>query len=136
MMGNKLGISIGADCFGYGLVIHHPGSIVCGPSNKIGNYANISTSTCIIDRNCIIGNFLFMGTGAVVADKLSLGDNVWIGANSVLKKSFPQGRALITGIPGSKIRDVNAFWFEEIYANRWKKRYEDVEKLKETMLLT
>ena len=39
LLGYKLGFSIGEFCCGYGLVLHHHGTIVVGVNNRIGNYA-------------------------------------------------------------------------------------------------
>ena len=78
----KCGFTIGYNCFGYALLIHHYGTIVCGASNRIGNFASLNTSTCIIENGSIIGDFFYMGTGSVISKKVSLGDNVKVGALS------------------------------------------------------
>ena len=46
-LGEKLGISISPDTFGYGLVIPHYGTIVVNGGCVIGNYCVLHTSTCI-----------------------------------------------------------------------------------------
>ena len=46
-LGEKLGISIYPDSFGYGLVIPHYGTIVVNGGCSIGNYCVLHTSTCI-----------------------------------------------------------------------------------------
>lgn len=130
ILGYKLGYSIGANSYGYGLVFHHHGSIICGPSNKIGNYALMNTSTCIVDRGSIIGDGFFMGSGAVVTKQLSIGDNVWVGANSVVNKDFPDGCAMIAGIPVEKIKKTEGAWYQSLYRDFWKWRHDEVEKLK------
>ncbi len=135
-LGYKLGFSIGPNSFGYGLVIHHHGTIVCGPHNKIGNYALINTSTCIVDRGSIIGDDLFMGTGAIISKKIELGNNIIIGANSVVNRSFMEEGILIAGAPATKVKEIDGSWYETLYGNKWIFRHEEVEKLKEKMNLS
>lgn len=129
----KLGYSIGPYCFGYGLTIHHHGTITIGGNNRIGNYALINTSTCIIRNGSIIGNGLFMGAGAKIIKKVSLGDNVYIGANSVVNMSYDESNILIAGLPCKKIKKVDGAWYDSLYGGFWKERRDKVESLKEKM---
>ncbi len=104
--------------FGYGLVIPHHGTIVVGGSNRIGNYAVLHTSTCISDKECTIGDGLYLSTGAKITQKVILGDGVMIGANSVVNKSFG-GNVLIVGAP-AKEKSFRTIWYsdEPIYMER------------------
>lgn len=126
----KLGFSIGKDVFGYGLVIPHWGTIVVGPNNKIGNYAVLHTSTCISDNGKMIGDGLYLATGAKMTSKVVLGDNVTVGANSVVNKSFPDGNIMIAGSPAKYIKDAEA-WYDR---DGLKRRVEKIEALKKKML--
>lgn len=110
-MGEKLGFSIGYDCFGYGLTIPHYGTIVCGNSNRIGNYAVLHTSTCITDTSKHIGNALYLSTGAIVTSSENIGSNVSIGANSLVNSINIESNALVVGSPAHKIKDACA-WYE------------------------
>lgn len=65
-----MGITIVYNVFGYGLVIPHYGTIVVGESNNIGNYAVLHTSTCISSNGKIIGNGLYLSTGAKITSIL------------------------------------------------------------------
>ena len=128
--GIKLGFSIGANTLGYGVVMPHYGTIVVGASNHIGNYAVIHTSTCISDNSKVIGNDLYLATGAKMTSMLTLGDNVSVGANSVVNKSFGSD-CMIAGAPAKRIKDAEA-WFVrdgEFYANKVK----TIEELKAKM---
>lgn len=131
-LGIKLGFSIGSQSLGYGVVIPHYGTIVVGGSNRIGNYAVLHSSTCISGNGKIIGNALYLATGAKMTSQLNLGDNVSVGANSVVNKSFPSN-CMIAGVPAVRIKDAVA-WYErdgEFYANKVKR----VEELKQKMNL-
>lgn len=100
-----MGFSVGCNCFGYGLVIPHYGTIVVGPSNKIGNYAVLHTSTCITDNGKEIGDALYLSTGAKLTTKLVLGNNISIGANSVVNKSFETDNIMVAGAPAKYIKE-------------------------------
>ena len=110
LLGLKLGFSIGYNCFGYGLVLPHFGTIVVGPSNRIGNYAVLHTSTCITDNGKQIGNALYLSTGAKITTRIALGDNISIGANSLVNKSN-DGNVLLAGTPAKQIK-VALPWYE------------------------
>ena len=129
----KLGFSIGPCVFGYGLVIHHYGTIIVGRSNRIGNYAVLHTSTCIVEKRSIIGDGLFMSTGAVISNQVSLGDSVTIGVNSVVCKSINQSNILLTGAPAEIKKDSQAWYLRE--GDLFTKRFESVETLKASLAL-
>lgn len=85
--------------FALGVIIH--------PKTKIGDNCKICQNVTIGCRNGvgppIICNNVFIGTGAVVIGKITIGDNVKIGANSVVTKDVPNN-ATVVGIPGKVIK--------------------------------
>lgn len=127
-LGEKLGFSIGIHSLGYGVVIPHYGTIVVGGAPRIGNYAVLHTSTCITDNKKIIGDCLYLATGAKITSEITLGNNISVGANSVVNNSYPGSNALIAGTPASYIKDKEP-WFEGKYLLR----YQQVENLKNKM---
>lgn len=127
----KLGFSIGPDAFGYGLVIPHYGTIVVGGSNSIGNYAVLHTSTCIVDLNSIIGDGLYLATGAIISCRVVLGDNVTIGANSVMNKFNEQNNVLFVGAPAYVKQGTNPWYLRD--GERFLLRVQRVENLKKRM---
>ena len=133
-LGYKLGYSIGPYCFGYGLTLHHHGTIIVGSNNRIGNYALINTSTNIIHNGSTIGDGLFLGSGVKIIKKVALGNNICIGANSVVNTSFEEDNILIAGIPGKKKKIVNGAWYDSLYGKSWKEKHDAIEKLRERML--
>ena len=118
-LGIRLGFSIGYDVFGYGLVVPHHGTIVVGSSNRIGNYAVLHTSTCISDNNKVVGNGLYLSTGAKMTSTIVLGDNVSVAANSVVNKSYEDGNCLIAGAPAVFKKAEVAWYYRdgEYYTN-------------------
>jgi serine O-acetyltransferase len=111
MLGRQLGFSIPINVFGPGLSIAHRGTIVVHPCAKIG--ANCRLHVCVnigaqagkssdvpqIGENC------YIGPGAKIFGAVILGNNMAIGANAVVNKSFPEGNCTIGGVPAKKISD-------------------------------
>lgn len=128
-----MGFSISADVFGYGLVIPHYGTIVIGGPNNIGNYAVLHTSTCITANGKEIGNGLYLSTGAKLTSKLVLGDNVSIGANSVVNKSFPDGNIMIAGVPAVVKKSAEAWYI--LNKGTYYQRVKEIEDLKKKCLI-
>lgn len=137
-LSKKCGFSIGADSFGYGLLIHHYGTIVCGGNNRVGNFAALNTSTCITQNGSKIGDFFFMGTGAIVSKGIELGDNVKIAANSVITKSFAESNIVLAGSPGVVKKMSPNTWIDDYDGaggTQWKTRYNKIIELKQKMRL-
>lgn len=127
-LGLKLGFSIGYNSLGYGVVIPHYGTIVVGGSNRIGNFAVLHTSTCISDNGKIIGDAMYMSTGVKMTSKLVLGNNVSIGANSLVNKDFGSG-IMIGGCPAKVLKNSEAWFVRDGVAYQEKvKKVEDLKK--------
>jgi len=109
----RLGFTIGPDVFGYGLVIPHYGTIIVGPSNTAGNYCVLNAPLCISDNGKKLGDGLYIGTGAKLTSKITLGNNISIAANSVVNKSFEQGNLLLAGTPAVIKREVQAWYVRD-----------------------
>ncbi len=124
-LGEKLGFSIGIHSLGYGVVIPHYGTIVVGGAPRIGNYAVLHTSTCISDNKKVIGDGFYLATGAKITSEIILGNNISVGANSVVNKSFTGNNALIAGAPAKYIKGKEP-WCSGKYLHR----KEQVESLK------
>ncbi len=114
-LGLKLGFSIGYDSLGYGVVIPHYGTIVVGGSNRIGNYAVLHTSTCISDNGKIIGDGLYLSTGAKITSKIKLGNNISIGANSLVNKDCEQDNVLLGGMPAKIIKQEETWYIRDSF---------------------
>lgn len=112
--GMKLGgYSIPLNSFGPGLSIAHYGSIVVNNSCKIGKNCRIHEGVTIGATNgdpqaAIIGDNIFIGTGAKIIGNIEIGNNIAIGANSVVTKSFIEDGITIGGVPAKKISNNNS----------------------------
>ena len=130
-LSRKLGFSIGYNACDYGLVIPHYGTIVVVNTNRIGPYAILHTSTCITDTGRKIGKGLLLSTGAKITGGDILGDHIVVAANSVVTKSFPEGNALLVGMPAIKKTDL--FDWNSSLKGEMKRRVEAIENLKVKM---
>ena len=106
-LGRKLGFSIGFNCFGEGLAIWHWGTIVVNDAARIGKFAQLSVGVNIgkNHKNEVpqIGDYFWAGPGAKLFGGIILGDNVKVGANAVVNKSFPEGNCTLVGVPAHKV---------------------------------
>lgn len=111
----KYGIQIGAETkIGKGLHIYHFGSIVVAPGATIGEYCSLTSCVTIgrANRGCregspTLGNRVFIGSGAVVAGRITIGDNVLIAPNAYVNFDVPSNSIAI-GNPAKVIADANA----------------------------
>ncbi len=94
---------------GRGFHVSHFGGIIISPKAVIGEYCNIGPGVVVgqggrrKDKGVpVIGNYVYMGSGAKIFGKITIGNNVAIGANAVVIKDVPDN-ATVTGIPGKVI---------------------------------
>jgi serine O-acetyltransferase len=101
-----MGIEISFNAkIGRGLYIGHMGSIVVHPDATIGEFCNLSQEVTIGFGGRgneagvpTIGNKVYIGPGAKVFGRIKVGDNVAIGANSVVSGDV-QTKAVVGGVP-------------------------------------
>lgn len=105
----RLGFSIPINCFGPGLRINHSGLLVVNSACKIGKWCDIHQGVNIGDNggmadiamsDCVpvIGDYCFIGPGAKLFGGIVIGNEVRIGANSVVTKNLEDG-VTAYGIP-------------------------------------
>ena len=106
-----LGFSIPINVFGPGLCIAHRGTIVVNKDARIGENCRIHACTNIGSGrgNDLmapkIGNGVYIGPGAKIFGNIEIADNIAIGANSVVNKSFYEKGISIAGVPARKINN-------------------------------
>ena len=105
-LSTRLGFSIPKNVFGPGLCIVHYGTIVVSPKSLIGENCRIHPSTSIGDYGGAprIGNNVYIAPGAKLFGQITIGDNVAIGANSVVNKDIPDN-VTVAGIPAKIISE-------------------------------
>lgn len=95
------GAEIGSDFF-----IDHGSGVVIGETSEIGNNVTMyqgvvlgGVSTDPVKRHPTVGNNVVIGTGAKLLGAIKIGDNVKIGANSVVVNDVPDN-SVVVGVPG------------------------------------
>lgn len=129
-LGVKLGFSIGPNVFDYGLVIPHYGTIVVGPSNRIGKYAVLHTSVCITNAMKEIGEGLYCSAGCKLIFEGKLGSGITVGANCVVAKDFMKDNILLTSVP-AVIKSERSIWYAT--DNKYAERIKLIEQLRQRM---
>lgn len=51
-----------------------------------------------------IGRRCWIGVGAVILPGVTLGDRTIVGANAVVRRSFPEGHVVVAGVPAAAVR--------------------------------
>lgn len=106
----KLGISIPFRTkIGSGFYIGHFGGVIVHPSAIIGKDCNLSQGVTLGRTNRgekqgapVIGDRVYIGPGVKIIGAISIGNDVAIGANSVITKDIPDN-AVVVGVPGKVI---------------------------------
>jgi serine O-acetyltransferase len=104
---NGIVIGVKAD-ISHGFAIMHATGVVINGNVEIGKNLIVESGVVIgaIKRKSPkIGNNVFIGAGAKLLGDISIGDNVKIGANSVVIRNIPNN-ATVVGIPGKIIKIV------------------------------
>ena len=109
---NKLGVLLGfhipCGVFQKGLLIYHSGSIVVNANARIGRNCILHGENCIGNNGItesapILGDFCDIGVGAKIIGNVKLGNNIRIGANAVVTKSFEGDNLILAGVPAKII---------------------------------
>lgn len=97
---------------GEGFSLYHRGTVYIGPI-KIGKYCTVAHNVTIgrslkegkIGRPTI-GDYVWIGTGAVIVGDITIGNNVMIAPNAFVNFDIPDN-SLVIGNPGKIIRKRN-----------------------------
>lgn len=103
----KLGFSIPLNVIDEGLSIAHYGVLVINSNAKIGKNCRIQEGVTIGSSGSsaapVIGNNVFIGTGAKIIGDITIADNVAIGAGAVVVKNISAKNVTVAGIPAKII---------------------------------
>jgi len=97
---------------GPGLHIGHTGLIVINYQVKAGKNLSIGNGIIIGAAGLgkigapVVGNNVFIGSGAKILGKISVGNNSRIGANAVVISNVPEG-ATVVGVPAKVVKIQN-----------------------------
>ena len=105
-------------------VIDHGMGVVIGETAIVGDdvlmYHGVTLGAkenSAIDRHPIIGAQVVIGAGAKIIGRITIGDNCYIGANTVVTKDIPAGSTVVgeTGKILSKKEAVSGHWVSQEY---------------------
>ena len=105
-------------------VIDHGMGVVIGETAIIGDdvlmYHGVTLGgkeNSAIDRHPVIGSHVVIGAGAKIIGRVTIGDNCYIGANTVVTKDIPAGSTVVgeTGKILSKKEAVSGHWVSQEY---------------------
>jgi serine O-acetyltransferase len=105
-------------------VIDHGMGVVIGETSIIGDDVLIYHGVTLggkensaVDRHPIIGSHVVIGAGAKIIGRITISDNCYIGANTVVTKNVPPGSTVVgeTGRVLSKKEAVTGHWVSDEY---------------------
>lgn len=110
-LSTKLSFYIRPNVFDKGLSIAHVGPVIVNDYAKIGENCRIHVgvnigATLNKPKDApVIGNNVYIGPGAKIYGKIKIGDNVAIGANSVVNKDVPSN-VTVAGVPAKIVNTI------------------------------
>jgi len=111
-LGIKLNFEIPLNVCGPGLNLPHIGTVIIH-AEKIGANCKIHSGVNIgkkHGKSPTIGNNVYIGPGAKIFGGIEIADNIAIGANAVVDKSFLEPNITIAGVPARKLNNKGSGW--------------------------
>lgn len=111
----QLNFTIHPNTIDYGLSLPHYGTIVINPNVRIGKFCRMHVGVNIgasggAKKVPHIGDNVYIGPGAILFGDISIADNISVGANSTVTKSFTQPNVTIAGSPAKVIKENSPSW--------------------------
>lgn len=109
----KYNTYIPLNVFGPGLSIAHLGSIIVNGNAKVGKNCRIQDNVTIGATNGqaeapLIGDNVFIGSGARIIGKVNIANDIAVGANAVIVKDINDSGITVGGVPARKISNNNS----------------------------
>lgn len=115
-LGRKLSFEIPPNVFGPGLKITHLGLRIVNGDARVGKNCLVHSDVNIGTNggNKLVGapklgNNVYIGPGVKIFGDIEIADNIAIGANSVVNKSFLEPGITIAGIPAKKVSNKGSY---------------------------
>jgi serine O-acetyltransferase len=114
----KLGFSIPINVFDAGLSIAHYGTIIVNSAAVVGKncrlHAGVNIGATGGQREAPqIGDNVYIGPGAIIFGKISIANNITIGANATVNKSFSQEGVVLAGTPAKIVKENCPVWWKK-----------------------
>ena len=108
IIGSRLGYFIAPGVLGKGARLYHRGDIIINSQSVIGEGCLFHGDNCVgnngRDNECpVLGKRVELGIGAKVIGGVTLADDIKVGANAVVTKSFTEPGVTIVGVPARKV---------------------------------
>lgn len=112
----RCGYTIPMGTFDAGLSIAHRGTIAVNPTARIGKNCRIHEGVTIgstggSKESAVIGDNVFIATGAKIIGNVRIADNVAIGANAVVVKDILEPGTTWAGVPARKVSNKDSRGF-------------------------
>ena len=83
--------------------------IVVNSSVRAGENCILHGGNCIgnkgsVNVNPVLGDNVDIGFGAVIIGNIEIADNITVGANAVVNKSFMESGITIAGVPARRVK--------------------------------
>ena len=94
---------------GPGFFPRHQGFVRIGPTSQVGKNCSVMPMVLLgkkypnSDCNIKIGDNCYIGTGVTILGPVTIGNNVTIGAGSIVNKDVPDN-AIVAGVPAKVIK--------------------------------
>jgi len=113
----KLGFSIPTNVFGPGLSIAHYGTIIVNPNTRIGANCRLHAGVNIgasagSTKAPTLGDNIYIGPGAILFGDIKIVNNITIGANATVNKSFNTEFCAIAGNPAKIVKQDMPNWLQ------------------------
>lgn len=108
------GYVIGDGVLGEHVVFYHNANIIINPYARVGEGCKFHGNYCIgvahtgDEKAPILGKNVDIGYGAVILGDIYIADNITIGANSVVTKSFHAPGSTIAGVPAREVKNTQS----------------------------
>lgn len=114
-LGRKYGLSMSPNIFDRGLKIMHLGSILINNRSSVGKNCVLHINTALVstngeDKAPILGDDCILGIGSVLIGNIVLGNEVVVGAGSIVTRSFEENHITIAGVPAKIISRNAILW--------------------------
>lgn len=80
-------------------------NVTVNPLASIATGAICNTG-CIIEHECVVGEFAHIGPGAVLCGNVKIGDGTFIGANAVIRQGITVGKNAMIGAGAVVVKDI------------------------------
>jgi sugar O-acyltransferase (sialic acid O-acetyltransferase NeuD family) len=88
-----------------------PHGVMIAANATINPLASVATGVicntgCVIEHECIVGEFAHIGPGAVLCGNVKIGSGTFVGANSVIKQGITVGKNAMIGAGAVVVKNV------------------------------